>query len=89
MSKTCTVWKPTHPKNMAHTCGQRAKEAARKLSNIELDKLLSDNLQNPDELAEVLTWPRSKKLEFIKQCAMGKFITEWNEANKIEPVGAE
>ena len=82
--KTRTHWDPRHPRNRMHKEGQQAKEYARKLSNAELDKLLTDNVEEP-LLTEVLKYPRHKKIQFVKYCAMRSFA-EAAEAKAENPV---
>lgn len=91
MAKKTTLFNPKHPIIMKGEVGQRAKEAARKLSNKELDKVLTENMADPEELAQVLTWPRHKKIDFIKRCAECNFVKDWNAAKSevLEELGAE
>ena len=80
-----TIWKQDHPVNKIHAHGQQTKEAVRKLSNMELDKLMLGIVGGTEGFDEVLDWPRHKKIEFAKTCAMRSFakgLKEVKEAGK-------
>ena len=81
--KQISIKNPNHPVNMRDACGQRAREAARKLSNKALDELLETNIPDADDLAVILTWTRGQKIKFIARCAKDNFVKAWNEANPV------
>lgn len=90
MSRTKTVWNPKHPLNMIHAQGQRAKAAARNLSNKELDAIISENTKDATALNEVLAWPRHRKIKFLKFCAMNNFadvLEQAKKSNELQPTG--
>lgn len=89
MSRRRTVWDPNHPVNMLHAHGQRTKEGVRKLSNKEIDEFISANMKEPDRLAEILAWPRHRKIQFIKHCSMSSFANTLNKAQQEAAKGME
>lgn len=79
--KRITIKNPDHPQNQMDACGLKAKQAARKLSNVDLDNLLKSHVSDPEELKEILSWTRGKKIGLIRVCAMSNFVNKWNAAN--------
>lgn len=83
MGKTIKIKNPNHPVNMRDAHGQRAKEAARKLSNKELDELLETNIPDAEDLKTILGWTRSQKIKFIVRVSKDNFVKTWNEASPV------
>lgn len=82
MPKMISIKNRNHPIYMRDACGRKAKMAARKLSNMELDEMLETNVPSMDDLTVIMSWTRGQKIRFIRQCAMDNFVRAWKEQNK-------
>lgn len=82
MTRTLTVRNRKHPHNIMHEVGQAAKVKVRQLSNDQLDKFLTDNIDNKEALSFALGLNRSKKIKFVKDTSMAVFSKRYKAAQE-------
>lgn len=80
MPKTISIPNQKHPRNLMNGVGNRAKKIASALSNEALDAFIAAKMEDPAELAEVMTWTRGRKIKLIRWCAMHDFAHAWQKA---------